>query len=277
MNTSGYIIDVSESNFDYEVLAYSQETPVVVDFWADWCAPCRILGPLLERMAAEAEGSFRLAKVNVDENPNLALQYRVRGIPAVKAFRDGKVVAEFTGVQPEPKVREFIRLLVPNGTDLSLEKGNSLLSQGYWVEAEQVFRDVLDEDEGNSAALLGLARSLLFQGRGEEGLQILKNFPASREFTSAEKLLPLATALVNMKQNPVSSDDLLEAAFNHSLRLITYGNLEAAMDGLLEILRQDKRYRDGEPRKILLSMFELLGEDHPLTAQYRNELAQVMF
>src|SRR5690554_5700182 len=140
MNASGYIIDVSEGNFEYEVLAYSQETPVVVDFWAEWCVPCRMLGPLLEKLAFEAGGDFRLARVNVDENPNLARQYGVRGIPAVKAFRDGKVVAEFTGVIPEPRVREFIRQLVPSVVDLVLAKGNSLLAQGQWSQAEEAFR-----------------------------------------------------------------------------------------------------------------------------------------
>jgi putative thioredoxin len=277
MSASGNIIDVSEGNFDYEVLAFSQAVPVVVDFWAEWCGPCRMLGPLLERLAAEADGDFRLAKVNVDENPNLARQYGIRGIPAVKAFRDGKVVAEFTGAQPEPKVREFLRLLVPSGADLLLEKANSLLAEERWAEAEECFRKILEEEPANPAALLGLAKSLLAQGQGEASLEILKGFPSSREYASAEKLLTMAEALVRSKTSAASSDDPLEAAYNQALRLVGRGNLEAAMDGLLDILRQDKRYRDGEPRKVMLSLFELLGEEHPLTHPYRAELAQVLF
>ena len=104
MMTSDFIVNVSEADFEYEVLAFSQQVPVVVDFWAEWCGPCRTLGPMLESMAQEAQGSFRLAKVNVDENPNLALRYGIHSIPAVKAFRHGTMVAEFAGVQPEPRL-----------------------------------------------------------------------------------------------------------------------------------------------------------------------------
>ncbi len=277
MNASGYIIDVSEGNFEYEVLAYSQETPVVVDFWAEWCVPCRMLGPLLEKMASEAGGDFRLARVNVDENQNLARQYGVRGIPAVKAFREGKVVAEFTGALPEARVREFIRQIVPSAAGLMLEKGNSLLAQEQWNEAEQAFRQALLEEPGTPAGLLGLAKALMMQGRGEESLQILAKFPPSREYAAAEKLLGLSRALAAMDEKAYLSDDPLEAAFNQALRLVGRGNLEAAMDGLLDILRQDKHYRSGEPRQVMLSLFELLGDAHPLTRQYRTELAQVLF
>ncbi len=117
MMASDFIVDVSEADFDFEVLAYSQQAPVVVDFWAEWCAPCRVLGPILERIAQEANGNFRLARVNVDDNPNLALRFLVRSIPAVKAFKGGKMVAEFVGAQPEPKVREFLRALIPSQDD----------------------------------------------------------------------------------------------------------------------------------------------------------------
>jgi len=135
MMASDFIVDVSESDFEYQVLAYSQQVPVVVDFWAEWCAPCKMLGPLLEKFAKEGQGSFRLARVNVDENPNLALRYAVHSIPAVKAFRDSKMVAEFAGVQPEPRLREFLRSIAPSPSDLELEKGLSLLNLQQASEA----------------------------------------------------------------------------------------------------------------------------------------------
>ena len=114
MTSSEHIIDVSEADFEYEVLAYSATVPVVVDFWADWCIPCRTLGPLLEKLTQEAQGAFRLARLDVDANPNLARRFGIRSIPAVKAFRDGQLVAEFTGARSEPQVRQFLAQLAPD-------------------------------------------------------------------------------------------------------------------------------------------------------------------
>ena len=113
MMASDNIVDVTEANFQYEVISYSENTPVVVDFWAEWCRPCKTLGPLLERLAHEAQGSFRLARVDVDANPNLALHYGVRSIPTVKAFSQGEVVGEFSGLQPEGRIREFLSRITP--------------------------------------------------------------------------------------------------------------------------------------------------------------------
>jgi len=277
MMASDFIINVSEADFEYEVLAYSQQAPVVVDFWAEWCAPCRTLGPLLERLAQEGQGSFRLAKVNVDDNPNLALRYGVHGIPAVKAFRDGKMVAEFTGVQPEPRLREFLRALAPSKSDLALEKGHSLLAMRQSLQAETAFRAVIKEFPENPVAQLGLAKSLLLQGESQESSQILSRFPASREYTAAQTLLPLSLALSDLDQNHLKDDDPLDPAFNQALRLVKRGNIEAAMDGLLDILRENKHYADGRARLTLVALLELLGENNPVTRQYRAELASVLF
>ena len=277
MMASDFIINVSEADFEYEVLAYSQQAPVVVDFWAEWCAPCRTLGPLLERLAQEGQGSFRLAKVNVDDNPNLALRYGVHGIPAVKAFRDGKMVAEFTGVQPEPRLREFLRALAPSKSDLALEKGHSLLAMRQSLQAETAFRAVIKEFPENPVAQLGLAKSLLLQGESQESSQILSRFPASREYTAAQTLLPLSLALSDLDQNHLKDDDPLDPAFNQALRLVKRGNIEAAMDGLLDTLRENKHYADGRARLTLVALLELLGENNPVTRQYRAELASVLF
>ncbi|MGW8250017.1 MAG: thioredoxin, partial [Anaerolineales bacterium] len=272
-----YIINVSEDDFEYNVLAYSQQVPVIVDFWADWCIPCRTLGPMLEKLANEGQGSFRLAKVDVDANQKLAMQYNVYSIPSVKAFRDGKVTSEFVGVLPEQRLREFVRSLAPSELDLALEKGSSLLKQEQWRSAEQTFRIVLDKDPDQPAALLGLSKSLLMQGESHEALGTLESFPASREFSAAQTLLPLAEAMQREGNGDPWADDPLDAAFNRSIRLVGRGNLPAALDGLMDILRENKNYRSGIARKVILAIFELLGDDNPLTRQYRQELASVLF
>jgi putative thioredoxin len=277
MTDSENIINVSEADFEYEVVAYSQKTPVVVDFWAEWCVPCKTLGPLLKRLAVEANGNFRLAKINVDENPRLAREFIVRSIPAVKAFQDGRVVAEFVGMQPEPKIREFIQALTPTPVDLLLEKGQSQLDSHQWANAEKTFREYLEINPGRPAAVLGLLKSVLPQGKAAEALQLLRQFPPSREFASAQVIQPLAEALVDLKNRGESSDDPLEAAFNRSLRLATRGNLPAAVDGLLDILRQEKAYRNGEVKRLVLGLLEILGDQDPQTRQYRSELASILF
>ncbi len=274
----GDIVTVTEMDFDQQVLQYSRQRPVVVDFWAPWCGPCRVIGPILERLAHEAAGSFRLAKVNVDENPTLAMRYGVRGIPTVKGFVNGQVVGEFTGALPEAQIRAFVRKLAPSPLDLALEKGDSLLEMREWQGAEAVYREVLQQRPELAHARLGLAKSLLMQGRAREALPLLQNFPASREYQAAQMLLPLAEALVWAEEHPAGeSDDPLDAMYRRALDLLRRGNLEAAMDGLLEIIRRDKRYRNDLPRKILLGIFEILGQQHPLTRQYRRELSMALF
>jgi putative thioredoxin len=275
MYASHHIIEVSEADFEYEVLQYSRTKPVVVDFWAEWCVPCQTLGPLLEELVENAEGRYRLAKLNVDDNPNLALRYNVRNIPYVKGFRQGQVAAEFVGVVPRPEIEKFFRELAPSPSDLQLAKGLGLLQYHRWAEAETTLRKVLQAQPKAPAALLGLTKTLLAQNKTKEALDILKKFPASREYATAEILRPLAEALLLTQPQPGKPD--LEAIYLRALNLIKTGKLPAALDGLLELLRQDKTYRNGNARKVVVALLEILGENHELTRQYRAELASVIF
>jgi putative thioredoxin len=275
--TTDFIRSVNEADFEYEVIAFSHQTPVVVDFWAEWCAPCRTLGPILERLAEEAQGAFRLAKVDVDANPNLAIRFGVRSIPAVKAFRDGQVVSEFVGAIPEAKAREFLRSLAPSQTDLLLEKGQSLLESHEWKQAENCFQQFLAKNPNHPAGRLGLMKAVLMQGRVQEALSLMEDFPPSKEYAAVETIHPMIDALAALSRSPGYPENPLEAAYWNALWLIRRGNYPAAMDGLLDILRQDKHFRSGEPRKLILALFEILGDQSPLTQQYRRELAMVLF
>jgi putative thioredoxin len=273
---SEHILEVDEATFEDEVVLRSHQVPVVVDFWAPWCAPCRMLTPILERQTIEAGGTFRLAKINVDENPGLAIRYGVQGIPAVKAFRDGEVVSEFMGAQPEAQVKRFIEDLVPSQEDLELEEARSLLATRRWAEAEGAFKQFFQSDDTSSAAALGLLKALLMQGKGAEAQKLLDRFPAGSEWAAAETFKPLARLLAEIEQETGELDPL-SARLHQAIRLISRGNLPAAMDGLLGIMREDKRYRDDLPRKLMLALFSLLGDDDPLTQEYRQELASVLF
>jgi len=278
MKSSAHIVNVNEADFQFEVVAFSNQTPVVVDFWAEWCGPCKLLSPILEKLAEEGGGSFRLAKVDVDANPNLAIQFQVKGIPSVKAFRDGQVIAEFSGARSEKDVREFLRGLTPNPGDLAISKGNSLLALGNWGQAGEAFAEVLGASPDNGQALIGLAKSHIAQGNASLALPILREFPASKEYSLSEQLLPLAEVLIEFKENvsPDGDDDLL-AAYQHSLRLVSLGNIPSAIDGMLDILRQNKNYLEGEARRVIVGMLHLLGEENPQTKTFRSELASLLF
>jgi putative thioredoxin len=232
----------------------------------------------LERLAIEAGGTFRLAKVNVDDNPKLAVRYGVQGIPAIKGFRQGEVVSELVGNQPEPIVRRFLERLAPSQYDRALEEARSLQAVRRWPEAEQAFRRVLEEREVSSPAALGLVECLLMQGKGGEAQAILRAFPPGNDWPTAERLLPLAELLAQVEQEGTApDDDPLAAELHQCGRLIGRGNLPAAMDGLLDLLRADKTFRKGLPKQVLLALFALLGEQDPLTRSYRDELASVLF
>jgi len=214
----------------------------------------------------------------VDANPNLALRYSVRSIPTVKAISQGQVVGEFAGLQPELRVREFLaRLAPPSESSLMLEKANSLLAEHEWAEAEALFRELEARNQNQPAVLLGLVKALLAQGKSSEALFILNYFPASKEYNTAQILRPLAELMVKREKNELPVETDLDAMFNNAIRLAWRGNHLAAMDGLLDILRQDKRYRGDQARLAFLGILELLGADDPDARQYRNELTMVLF
>jgi putative thioredoxin len=276
-NRNADILEVAEADFDQEVIRYSATTPVVVDFWAPWCAPCRILSPTLEKLAAEAAGTFRLAKVNIDENPGLAARFGVQSIPMLKIFRDGKIAGEMIRAQPESEVRKFLRGIAPGPADRALAEAQGLLTARRWEEAEQAARRAAALEPGNSAAALSLAKALIRQGKGSPALEVLDRFPAGSEMAAAERLRPLAALLAEVESSADSPSDVMEAGYLQAARLLARGNYPAALDGLLELLRRDKHYRNDDARRVFLAALEILGEDDPLTWEYRDELASVLF
>jgi putative thioredoxin len=271
------ILEVAEADFDQEVIGYSSTTPVVVDFWAPWCVPCRMLSPTLEKLAAEAAGTFRLAKVNIDDNPGLAARFGVQSIPMLKSFRDGKIAGQMVGAQPESEVRKFLRGIAPGPADQALAEAQGLLTARRWDDAEKAARRALELEPGNSAAALCLVKALLHEGKGSPALEMLDRFPAGNETSAAARLRPLAGLLAEVESSADQPADVMEAGFLQAARLLARGNYPAALDGLLELLRRDKHYRNDDARKVYLAALEILGEDDPLTRSYRDELASVLF
>ncbi|MCD6356642.1 MAG: thioredoxin, partial [Anaerolineaceae bacterium] len=278
MMASQFVVNVTEITFENEVVLFSKNKPVLVDFWAEWCRPCKSLGPILERIVNEAGGSLRLAKINIDQNPNLATQYNVRSIPTVKVFIDGHIANEFVGALPESRIREFVKSLTPpSPIDLDLSKGKNLLLSHEWKDAELIFRKVLEDRTDSPAALLGLAKSLLAQDKPLEALKILENIPAARESNQADLLKPYAKILADFHNNSLPDETDLDAIFYNSIRLSSQGKFSIALDGLIDILRQDKKYRNKTAQKVILGILEIIGKEDPNTRAYRAELASVLF
>ncbi len=277
MMTSSHIIDVSEESFEIEVLGYSARAPVVIDFWAPWSISCRVQSPILAALALEGQGQFRLARVNVEEQPRLAERLKVTSVPSIKAFIDGRIVAEFTGVLPEDKLRGFVKRLIPDHGDLLLDKGCGLLSLGDPEGAKLALAEFLSQHTNHAGGLLAFARALLWTDSAKEALIILDNFPASREYNTAQELKPLALAMLWVDTQPTFQDEPLEAAYVNALRLARRGKLLTALDGLLDILRKDRNYRNGDVRQVYLGILHLLGEENEAVRQYRSDLSALLF
>ncbi|WP_291511495.1 tetratricopeptide repeat protein [Acidithiobacillus sp.] len=289
MTAQALVIDVREDNFAAAVLEESKRRPVVVDFWAPWCGPCRALGPVLEKLAEEMAGAFLLAKVNSDENPELSRSFQVRGIPAVKAFRDGKVVDEFTGALPESAVRKFLEGIVPPPGDDLRQAALAAMEAGREDEAEKLFREALTANPRNDAARLSLARLHSAQGRWEEvNADIAAMSPAFQledevqalkallEFSQAVQSAP-PMAELERRLREAQGDERAQALYLHALRLLLQGQEEPAMEELLELVRDHRQYGDDLGRRTLLQIFTVLGARHPLVEKYRTRLARTLY
>ena len=271
------IIDVNEETFEFEVVNYSSQKPVVVDLWAPWCIPCRVQSQILAQLAQEGDGEFRLARINVDEQTRLAERLKVTNVPAIKAFVDGRVVAEYMGVLSEKNLRLFVDRIMPRAGSLLLVKGNSLMLLGEFEEAEAALELYVIESHGDPAGLLAYARVMLYQGKGRSAMEILQHFPVSQESTLSTVLLPLAKAYTDPELEKIVLDNPLESAFRNAIRLAKRGKILIALDGLLGILKKDKNYRNGQAKAVYLGLLEVLSDAHPNVRQYRSDLSTALF
>jgi putative thioredoxin len=245
------VIDVSEQDFEREVIERSRTTPVVVDFWAEWCGPCRALGPILEQAATDREGQVVLAKLDTDANPYIAQAFGIQGIPAVKAFKDGRVVDEFVGVQPPANVARFFDALLPNEADGLVEQGD-----------EESLRQALELEPGRADAAIPLAGLLHRRGLTDEAMDVLSNVAGS---FAADGL----AARIRLEQ-----DDALD--LSDAFRALDEGDTERAVELLIDALPSADGHKD-DLRQVVVGVLDQLGVEHPLARDARRRLAAALY
>ena len=289
---AGLIKDGSLESFARDVIQESMRQPVLVDFWAPWCGPCKQLTPVLEKVVKQAGGKVKLVKIDIDQNPELAQQLRVQSVPTVYAFLQGQPVTGFAGAQPESQIKALIEKLVggplgPADSESQLAAAKEALDAGELEVAGDLFGAVLEQEEANPEALGGLARVLLASGQMAEAEALLQQVPdnlaSHAAISGAKAALELAkeagtlgdpTALLaRIESNPDDHDARHELATALFLR----GQIEAAMDHLCQIVKRDREWREDGARKQLVTFFNALGPTHPQTVRGRRMLSTVLF
>jgi len=286
VSPAAHTAEVTAADFQREVIARSHEQPVLVDFWAAWCGPCQMLMPMLAKLADEYDGQFFLAKVNTDQEQDLAMQYGVRSLPTVKLFREGSVVDEFMGVQPEPVIRQLLDRHLPRESDALIAGADDALLEGRADDAAALLDRAQQIDPDSDRVKLARARGFSALGRAEDARAALESLSIDARQTEEAKALHARLAFTSLAQNApdrsalaqrvAETPDDLAAREQLAARMVLDDEHEAAMEQLLEIVRRDRRYGDDAGRRHLLALFELLGPADDRVKRYRGKLAMAL-
>ena len=288
---SGDVIkESSTEGFMADVIEASAVQPVIVDFWAPWCGPCKTLGPTIERLVRQAGGLVKLVKINVDENQDLAQQMKIQSIPAVYAFVGGRPVDGFAGALPESQIKAFIDKLLGGAKpplEQALEQAAAMLDAGDAAGAGEIYGAILAQEPANAAAIAGILRCYLAVGETEAAKQVIAGLPA--DLKRNQDVAAAITALELIEQG-TDSGELSELAAlvaaepgNHQARfdlataLFAAGRNQDAVDGLLELIRLDRAWNDEAARLQLIKVFGAIGHTHPVTVEGRRRLSKVLF
>jgi putative thioredoxin len=288
--------DGTQASFRADVLEASMQVPVIVDFWAPWCGPCKQLGPIIEKAVKDARGAVRLVKINVDESQELAAQMRIQSIPAVYAFFQGRPVDGFVGAQPESALKQFIAKLAklgageagPSPIDEALEHADAALKDGDHEQASAIYSQILEHEPDNLKAISGLVRCLIAVGDLDQATKFLAQVPAAQANDAAISAARAALELAQAGQKAAGQSQELqarvdanpkdfEARFALAQALFASGDKEGGVDHLLEIIRLNRAWNEEAARKELVKFFEAMGPTDPLTLSARRRLSSLLF
>lgn len=286
MNAANYIVDIDESNAQTLLIEESLKRPVVVDFWADWCGPCKQLMPILEKLAAEYQGAFLLAKVNADEQQMLAQQLGVRSLPTVMVIKDGQPIDGFSGAQPESAVREMLDKYVPSPQADSLAEAEQLLAEGDVPGALALYRGAWEDSGQKPEFTLAYAGALVTANRLDEAEALLKEIKLVDQDARYEQLMAQIELQRQAARSPeieALEADLAQDEHNHEVRiklavqLSSHGQYREALEHLLVVLRADRDWGNGEAKRVYLDMIATIGKGDPLAAEYQRKLFSLLY
>jgi putative thioredoxin len=286
MSESPYIVEITADNYQQSVIEGSFQVPVLVDFWADWCQPCKILMPMLAKLVDEYQGKFILAKINTEQQQELAAQSGIRSIPTVKLFKNGQPVDEFSGALPEEQVRQFLDRHIPRESDQVVAQARQLLLQEDADAALTLLAQAQSDDPANHNISIALAQTFAAMGDTESAVTVLDKLP--QDIQEQEDVIQLRRQLhfdsiskgmpdqASLEQRLAADESDSEARFQLAAHKINNQEYESALELLLNLMRVDRQYDDDAARKTMLQIFELLGDD-PLVPRYRSKMMSLIY
>jgi len=262
-------------NFQKDVIEKSFDKPVLVDFWAEWCAPCRMIGPLLEKLAEENTDSWELVKLDTDKNQDIAMKYGVRGIPNVKLFRNGEVINEFTGALPEPAIKEWLKKSMPSKFSDQIDHAKILLKNGNVADAKVLLEEIHKGDIDNGDVKVLLAKILLFDDF-KEALRLVQNVDGNTENIELGEAISTLADLLNREDKSFPPADVRELYLS-AIKDIRKQNFDSALEKFIKIIRTDRNYDNDGARKTCIAIFKFLGEENEITLKHRRDFGSALY
>ena len=265
------------TDFQTEVLDLSHHRPVLVDFWAEWCGPCRVLGPVLEKMAGHANGRWELKKVNTEQFPEVSAQYGIRSIPNVKLFSGGRQINEFVGALPEPAIRQWLDKALPDPNDEALDHAEALLRSGQLEAAHEQAQKVLGTSPGHERARSIAATALLFDDP-QKAYDLVRDLDeGSEHWELAGSVQEIARLLARSADPAAFGEKPVKQLYMKATRSLKAGDFDTALATFIEVIRDDRYYDDDGSRKVCIAIFKYLGEEHEITLKYRRDFGSALY